>query len=232
MTVIALAILLSQGPAADRVIGLLSLPEVFGARMCAPFKPSEVALHTTPDDGTKFATVRVDQEWSFAPHGGCEGLRVSVHRGTLREELPTLEYDYEMPAAIVLEQRNGWFRVRLQKGSAWIKASLSDRFMSLNELFEEFIGVTAIDKAFTGRLLTTPDVRATAAGAVRVSPMQPVQVLEIRDSEGQTFVKVDVMSHSLCNAGANGPPEVVGTGWLPLHGPTGEPTVWYSSRGC
>jgi hypothetical protein len=200
--------------------------------MCAPFRPTDVALHTTPNDGTKFATVHVDQEWSFAPHGGCEGLRVSVHRGSAQEELPTLEYDYEMPAAIVLEQRNGWFRVRLSQGSAWIKASLADRFMPLHELFEEFIGVTAIDKAFTGRLLSAPGVLATGAGASRVSPLQPVQVLEIRDSEGQTFVKVDVMSHSLCAAGANGPPEIVATGWLPLHGPTGEPTIWYSSRGC
>lgn len=231
MTAIALAILLLQAPP-DRVIGLLSLPEVFGGRMCAPFKPSDVALHTTPNDETKVATVHVDQEWSFAPHGGCDGLKVSVHRGSLNEELPTLEYDYEMPAAIVLEQRNGWFRVRLQQGSAWIKASLSNRFMPLHELFEEFIGVTSIDKAFTGRLLSAPDLTATGAGAVRVSPLQPVQVLEMRDAGGQTFVKVEVMSHSLCAAGAHGPPDIVATGWLPLHGPRGEPTIWYSSRGC
>lgn len=232
MTAIVLVLLLSQGAAADRVIGLLSLPEVYGGRMCAPFEPSDVALHTTPNDGTKFATVHVDQTWSFAPHGGCEGLKVSVHRGSQQDELPTLEYDYEMPAAIVLEQRSGWFRVRLQQGSAWIKASLSDRFMSLHELFEEFVGTTSVDKAYTGRLLSKPGVLATGASAARVSPLQPVQVIEMRDTEGQTFVQVDVMSHSLCDAGVKGPPEIVATGWLPLYGPTGEPTLWYSTRGC
>jgi hypothetical protein len=237
MVAIALAIILFQGSSPDRVIGLLSLPEVFGGRMCAPFKPSDVSLHTTPDDGTKFATVHVDQEWSFAPHGGCEGLKVSVHRGEQREALPTLEYDYEMPAAIVVEQRNGWFRVRVQQGTAWIKASVSDRFMPLNELFEEFIGVTAIDKGFTGRLMPAPGGNASGgsagdSAAMRVLPAQPVQVLEMRESGGQTFVKVEVMSHSLCNAGANGPPEIVATGWLPLHSESGEPTIWYSSRGC
>lgn len=232
MTVIALAIVLSQAPSTDRVIGLLSLPEVFGGRMCAPFTPQDVALHSTPDDATRVATVHVDQGWSFAPHGGCEGLKVSVHRGNQREELPTLEYDYEMPAAIVVEQRSGWFRVKTQQGTSWLKASVSDRFMPLNELFEEFIGVTSIDKNYTARLLAAPGAAASGVDAMRVSPSQPVQVLEMREVGGRTFVKVDVMSHSPCNAGANGPPEVVATGWLPLHSDSGEPTIWYSSRGC
>jgi hypothetical protein len=231
VTAIALAILLLQG-SPDRVIGLLSLPEVFGGRMCAPFEPSDVALHTTPSDSSKFAVVHVDQNWSFAPHGGCEGLRVSVHRGEQRDELPTLEYDYEMPAAIVLEQRNGWFRVRVQQGTAWIKASPIDRFMPLSELFEEFIGVTAIDKNFTGRLAAAPGGTGGGGDAMRVSPLQPVQVIDMRESDGQTFVQVEVMSHSPCNAGSNGPPQIVATGWLPLHAETGEPTIWYNSRGC
>ena len=232
VTLIALMIALGQQPAPDRVVGLLTLPEVFGGRMCAPFTPADVALHSTPDDGTKVAVVHVDQTWSFAPHGGCEGLKVSVHRGSEREELPTLEYDYEMPAAIVVEQRAGWFRVRTQQGTAWIKASASDRFMALADLFEEFIGVTAIDSNYTGRLMPSPGAPASGASAMRVSPSQPVQVLEIRESGGKAFVKVDVMSHSLCNAGANGPPEIVATGWLPLHSESGEPTIWFSSRGC
>ena len=227
-----LAVMLAaQAAPADRVIGLLSLPQVFGREMCAPFEPKDVPLHSTPDDGTAFAFVRVDKNWSFAPHGGCEGLAVSVHRGNEREELPTREYDYEMPGAIVLEQRSGWFRVRLQQGSGWIKASIGDRFMPIAELFEEFVGVTRLTQSFTGQLLAEPGGRV-AATASKVGPLQTVQVLEFRDAGGRSFVKVDVMSHSLCDASNHGPPEVVATGWLPLHAANGDPTVWFSSRGC
>lgn len=231
MLVWFLAVSLLQAPS-DQVIGLLALPQVFGSRMCAPFDPLDVPLHTTPDDGARFAAIRVDRNWSFAPHGGCEGLAVSVHREAQREPLPTLEYDFEMPAAIVLEQRSGWFRVRMQQGSAWIKASISDRFMPLHELFEEFVGMTRIDERFSGPLLDSPGELAAAPKAPHVVPGQPVQVLEVRDVGGRSFVRLEVMSHSLCTAGANGPPEIVATGWVPLHASTGEPTIWYSSRGC
>jgi hypothetical protein len=224
---------LTAGSAAaqERVLGLLSLPEVFGARSCAPFEPGEVALHAAPNDGKALAFIRVDQNWSFAPHGGCEGLEVSIHRGEHHEDLPTLEYDYEMPGAIVLDQRDGWFKVRLKDKPAWVKASPVDRFMPLADLFEEFVGVTSISEHFTGRLLSEPGV-LNGPIMPRLSPAQSVRVIEIRDARGQQWVNVEVLSHSACKAGSEGPPEVVANGWLPLYAGNGDPTVWFSSRGC
>jgi hypothetical protein len=217
--------------AQERVLGLLSLPEVFGARSCAPFEPGEVALHAAPNDGKAMAFIRVDQNRSFAPHGGCEGLEVSIHRGEQHEELPTLEYDYEMPGAIVIDQRDGWFKIRLKDKAAWLKASAVDRFMPLADLYEEFVGVTAISHDFAARLVSEPG-SLTGPIMPRVSPAQAVRVLEIRDARGQRWVNVEVLSHSACDAANAGPPEVVATGWLPLYQANGEPTIWFSSRGC
>src|SRR5690349_19132935 len=106
------------------------------------FTAEDIPLHAAPNDGKTIAVIRMDRPWSFAPHGGCDGLQVRVHEGDTRHELPTLEYDYEMPAAIVLDHREGWYKVRLQDRSAWLKASPVDRFMPLKDLYEEFIGVT------------------------------------------------------------------------------------------
>ena len=227
--VVVVALLFSAVPASaqERVIGLLSLPQVFGPRQCAPFEPEQIPLHQSPNDGRPFAYIRVDQNWSFAPHGGCEGLEVSVHQGEQRLELPTSEYDYELPGAIVLEQRDGWFKVRLRDRSAWLKASITDRFMPLKDLYEEFVGVTAVSGSFAGRLTTAP---GAANGPILppVKPSQSVRVLEIRGE----WVQVEVLSNSACTAADDGPPEVVATGWLPLHDAKGEPTVWFSSRGC
>jgi hypothetical protein len=225
------ACLVVPAAAEDRVLGLLSLPEVFGARQCAPFEPGEIPIHGAPNDAKAIAVIRVDRTWSFSPHGGCEGLEVSVHRGAQQEDLPTLEYDYEMPAVIVLEHHDDWYRVRLDKGTAWVKASPVDQFMPLAELFEEFVGVTTINDGYTGRLLASP---AAVTGPImpRVTAGQPVRVVEIRESAGRSWVQIEVLSNSACTAGTNGPPEVSATGWLPLHDNNGVPTVWFSSRGC
>ena len=219
--------LASPAFAEERVRGLLSLPEVFGGSACAEFTPEDIVLHASANDGKPIATIRVDKNWSFAPHGGCEGLQVRVHSGDQRQELPTLEYDYEMPAAIVLDQHEGWFKIRLKDRAAWLKASVVDRFMPLSQLYEEFVGVTSISKSFTGRLLSAP---GSTAGPIlpRVAPNHPVRVADIRDA----WVQVEVLSNSACTAGKDGPPEVIATGWLPLHDTAGEPTVWFSSRGC
>ncbi len=195
LTLLAIA---SSAHAQDRVIGLLSLPEVFGGGVCAPFEPEPVALHSSPKGGTPTAFIRVDQNWSFAPHGGCEGLKVSVHEGAQRHELPTLEFDYEMPGAIVLEQRDRWFKVRLASGSGWIEASPADRFMPLSELFEEFVGVTAITKSFSGRLVAAPG-RPAEASSPLVRTLQPARVIEIRNVFGQSWVQVEVLNHSICS---------------------------------
>ena len=226
----ALAILLTgvlPASAAERIIGLVSIPEVFGGGPCAAFEPQDVVLHATPADGKPIAFIHVDQNWSFAPHGGCDGLKVRVHRGSAKEELPTREFDYEAPGAIALERRDGWIKIRLHEGAAWFKPSPVDRFMPLSDLYEEFVGVTAISKSFTARLVSTPGV---PGGPIlpRVSPAQPVRVAEVRDE----WVKVEVLNNSVCTAADNGPPEVIATGWLPLHDADGEPSIWFSSRGC
>lgn len=217
----------AEAAAQEKVVGLLALPQVFGPRQCAPFEPTEVALHGSPNDGHPFAFIRVDQNWSFAPHGGCEGLEVRVHAATAKHELPTREFDYEMPGAIVVDHRDGWFKIKLHDRSAWLKASLSDQFLPLAQLFDEFAGLTEIN-SFTGRLLSSPNAAARGPIMPAVKPQQPVIVREVRGE----WVYLDLMSSSPCTAGNEGPPEVVATGWLPLHKADGEPTVWFSSRGC
>ena len=218
--------------AQDRVIGLLRLPEIFGNAPCAPFEPRVVTLHAEPG-GSQIASIEVDQNWSFAPHGGCEGLQVSVHRGDARAELPTREYDYEAPAAIVLEQRGLWFRIRLNGGAAaWTEVPLADRFLSLESLYEEFIGVTFIADGGRGQLSKAPVGTVSDRGGPVVTPGQPVRVIETRRLVERLWLHVEVFSHSICSAAASGPPDVVAQGWIPAHLPSGEPAVWFASRGC
>lgn len=213
----------------DQVLGLLSLPEVFGNGPCHPFEPGAISLFEAPNAATPVAVIQVDQHWSFAPHGGCEGLKVSVHRNGARSALPTREYANETPAAVVLAARDGWLKIQLTNDTAWLRPSTRDRFMPMADLFSEYPSLTALTDAHSGPLREGPDGPIVAPKSVL--PGAPVRVLEFRQRDGQTWLHVAIMSHSVCEFSA-GPPEVVSLGWLPAHAPSGEPTVWFSSRGC
>jgi hypothetical protein len=213
-------------PAQDRVIGLLTLPEVFGSEVCSPFKPESVALHVEPN-GRRLGSIEVDQYWSFAPHGGCEGLEVRVHTGSARSELPTREHGYEEPAAIVLAQQGRWLKIRLADGAAWVNPTPRDQFKPLAALFDQ--AQTSITEHFSGRLRTTPG--GSMIGD-RFTQNQTVKVLEVREAGGAQWLNVEVLDYSPCTVPTGKEPQVIVRGWMPAHAESGEPTVWFSSRGC
>lgn len=212
--------------AQDRVIGLLTLPGVFGGEVCSKFTPQPVPIFAEPG-GARIGTIEVDQYWSFAPHGGCEGLEVRVHQGSARSELPTREHGYEEPAAIVLSQQGRWFKIRLADGAAWVNAGSRDEFKPLAALFDQ--ALTSITGHFTGRLRNSPG--GTLVGE-RFTDNQSVRVLEIRQAGDAQWIHVEVLDYSPCTVPVGKEPQVIGRGWLPAHADTGEPTVWFSSRGC
>lgn len=225
--VLALFVLARPVHAQDRVIGLLTLPEVFGREACAPFEPQPVPLYAGPASTREVASIRVDQYWSFAPHGGCEGLEVSVHRGNAKAELPTREYAYEAPAAIALDERDGWFKIRLSDGAAWVGPAKHHQFLPLSELFDQ--ALTAMTDQFTGRLRREPDGELVGE---RWEPHQDVRVIDIRRVGDRQWLHVEVMTHNICDANINVEPRAIARGWMPAHSDAGEPTVWFAARGC
>jgi hypothetical protein len=322
---------------ADRVVGLLTLPEVFGNGPCDRFKPSEIVLYGAPETGSVAGSIRVDTYWTFFDELNCGGLEVSVHRQGAVSALPTSEYEYEAPAAIVLEQRGRWFRLRLSDGSAWVQASDRDEYLPLQRLLED--GLTYLTESWDGMLAPAPgsddslrfrvpnDPRRRFIGLLelreaesarwidgferperaphpiarfqtsrldqavetlrriphellvfdtqpgwyqvalrrsdwRESPRvwiedgpiwryRPIaseaesdrlsdqawgqerfglRVLGFRDAPGGLWVQVEVLSHPICASPPD--PTVRARGWVPAHADSGEPTVWFSSRGC
>ena len=212
--------------AQDRVIGLLTLPEVFGNEACDHFVAQSISLHLEPN-GPSIGTIEVDQHWSFAPHGGCEGLEVRVHRGDARVELPTREHAYEAPAAIVLAQQGRWFKIRLADGAAWVNATPRDDFKPLSALFDQ--SLTATTEHFTGRLRSEP---GGAFIGKSFTGEHSVKVLEVRSVGDRQWLHVEVFDYSACTVPVGKEPRPIARGWLLAHAENGEPTVWFFSRGC
>ena len=227
-TVLALVTMTLPAHAQDRVIGLLTLPTVLGEGPCVRFEPKALPLYAGLDTTRLIATIEVDKNWIMHPNGGCDGLDVSVHHGTERSPLPTREKGYEEPAVIVLEQRNGWFRIRLSDRSAWVAPSPRHVFLPLEKLLLDY-ETAATTEDFSGKLRRSPG--GAEFGSV-YKHYQHVAVREIREFKGGQWLRVDVLSHSPCEGNINIEPFPIAKGWLPAHSESGEPTVWFFSRGC
>jgi hypothetical protein len=213
--------------AQERIIGLLALPEVFGRGACDRFTPRPLALRATPR-GPVVGTVVVVKPWTHHGDGGCEGLEVGVRvPGRTVRELPTMEYAYEEPGAIVLERSGTWFRVRLGDGSAWLEASAQDEFYGLERLFED--ALTYLTEAWNGQVAASPGSASRLATVPRLGPDQPVRVRGATGEKGGLWFLVDIMSHA---CGGDGEPTVVDQGWVPAYGEADAPTIWFHSRGC
>ena len=226
---LGIALLSQPALAQERVIGLLALPEVFGRGACDRFSPRPLELRATPQ-GPVVGTVLVVKPWTHHSNGGCEGLEVGVRapRAATVQQLPTMEYAYEEPGAVVLERRGKWFRVRLMVGSAWLEASAQDEFHSLEQLFED--SLTYLTEAWSGQVAASPGSAGRPAKLPRLAADQPVRVRRAsREKEGLWFL-VDIMSQSACEG--NGEPTVADQGWVPAYGKADAPTIWFYSRGC
>jgi hypothetical protein len=222
-----LAALATPALAQERVLGLLALPQVFGRGACDRFTPQPVPLRADPR-GAVIGAIVVATPWTFQGDGGCSGLEIAVRMNgtTTASSLPTREYGYEEPGAIVVDARDGWYKVRLATGSAWVPSSGAE-FYSLERLYRD--SLTYLSEHWEGRLFEMP---ANAGRAVRISRSDEPIVRVQRSSriKGSQWFLVEVMSHSLCTG--DGEPTVVDRGWVPAHGTSGEPSIWFYSRGC
>lgn len=230
VTVLAAMAFMSQPALAqERVIGLLALPEVFGQGPCDRFTPRPVVLRASPE-GAVVATVLVVKPWTWPSGGGCAGLEVGVRapRSATVQPLPTMEYAYEEPGAVVLERRGQWFRVRLERGSAWLEASAQDEFYGLERLFEDEL--TYLTPAWDGTVSASPGAARRSVRLAGFAAEQPVRVRRASREAGQLWFLIDIMSHTICDG--DGEPTVVEQGWVPAHGKANETTIWFYSRGC
>jgi hypothetical protein len=214
----------------NRVIGLISLPQVYGDHSCDTYAPVDVVVYAEPDSAYSLGAIHVSQPWTLHKGGGCDGLRVVVQLESADspEELPTFEYGYETPGAVVLGQQGDWFKIRLAGGEGWIRGFSENRFMAIEELLAD--NLTYIAEPDGKGMSSAPGSTDRDIGTDLLSIGRSVQVLASRSMNGELWLEVAVHSHSPCESSEE--PVTVAEGWLPAHNQGGVPIVWFYSRGC
>lgn len=217
----------------ERLVGLLMLPEVIG-QGCGAIDQKSVDLYRTPSTATppfgSITLVVTDRQ----PNESCGSAQVTVRRAErgADEELPTDEIEYEVPAAIVYQRSGSWFRVALQRGSAWVKRENPKDFRSYPEMM--MTGhLDYLKKGWDGTLWRTPGAgaatRVPAGWRAHLADNIPIDVLGVRRVRNQVWIHVRLNTES-CGQTLSGVRSA--TGWLPAFRPSGATSAWFYSRGC
>lgn len=217
----------------ERVLGLLDLSELFLGRCESAAPPKSVDLHEGPSTNSlrigwlEYATV-------VSPDGdGCSAARFTVHfdGGRPDEQLPTDESGYEVLSAVVYERAGAWFRIALQHGSAWMRRERADDFAPYPEILEETLPY--IREGWDGRLWRVP---AEGEAAAIPAPWRAilgrhvnVEVIGLRQVRSVRWVQVRIATE-VCGRTYEG--VTATTGWIPAYRASGEPSLWFYSRGC
>lgn len=155
--------------------------------------------------------------------------RTQARRVRLYDDLETREIAYEAPAAVVYAVLDGWYRLRLKSGEfAWLPAEYAGRFFPYEEL--PVRRLTYIRRPWHGFVWPQPGaglpIRASAPDGQREQAVAVLDTTVIADS---VWFRIELLDASPCDGGAA---KAGIAGWVPAYRETGEPLVWYYSRGC
>lgn len=211
-------------------IGLLALPELFGTEPCQRFHPQAVPIQGGPGAAPAIGELRTTSAWRYPEEGGCEGLRVEFVPSTgAPAELPAQEFAYEQPAAIVLEVRGDWYRVRLPEGDGWLHAAARDEFVPLQALLERETVVFTARGPITLRTAPGDDTPLAWNGAVTCAAPRVIGTDQVA---GRRWLDVELTRDDCCAEDSATVPAAPVRGWLPLRRDDGVPSVWIAARGC
>ena len=143
-------------------------------------------------------------------------------------DFQTRELSYEQPALLVYAVSKGWLQVALADGGrVWVSADV----VRMHPLEVALINrLNYLVSGWDGRVWTEPGAQLAATLASSEDNQTSVQVLGAKRHQGRSWMQIEVHSESPCSG--SGTPEVIARGWVPLHQPSGEPLVWFYSRGC
>jgi hypothetical protein len=213
----------------QRVIGLLELPSLVGDG-CGRTPLFPMNLYDKPSDTARSKAALTMAALSELEKD-CPKLVVRRTTGQPDERLPTEESGYEIPAAIVYERAGSWYRIALQRGSAWMVHPHGADFLSYPDLLHDQLAY--IKAGWDRRLWSSP-----GSGTPTLIPVQSqdpedeiaIDVIAIRRVRQQSWIQVRLTSH--CDGGTPDDQGKPITGWIPAHRADGRPSAWFYSRGC
>jgi hypothetical protein len=234
---LAISPLQAQPGRDGKTIGLLHVPEILPANICADVQLGVYPLFAAPE-GRRIGELRVVRGplQPSPDRGSClDGPDVQAVLGRASFAVPTQEHGYEEPSLVVTETARGWFRILTggQPEFAWMRPTRRSLYRPLAALFAD--SLTYLRDDWDGRLYSSPYgsfrlvSRPDAADGNREIS---VKVNEVSVVDGVYWARITFIPEPCSND--ENEMRAVGRGWVRVHQaePSWRPMLWFHSRGC
>src|SRR4029434_8125311 len=111
-------------------------------------------------------------------------------------------------------------------GSAWVRSSSRDSFHPLEQLLLD--GLTYLTEAWGGRLPPSAGTPGRLARVEARSSQPTVRVIRPQQLRGELWFDLEVITSPCEDPNV----KTLDRGWVPAHMMSGEPVIWFYSRGC
>lgn len=227
----------THGITEERVAGLLDLPEILDESDCKEIQPKSLAFYPSPSKDQPPAGLIEVRSSRSADVPDCYLLQVIVRRSGdnfSNEALPLEETGYERPAAVVYERRGTWFRIALERGSAWIEPDGAGDFLSYPDGLSSDTHLTYLREGWDGLIWSAPGISPPAPAPRGFQSHRgrslPIHVLSTRTIGAEVWVHIRFETEEVCGQTLDGLTPL--EGWVPAYRSRGETSVWFHSRGC
>lgn len=145
-----------------------------------------------------------------------------------------LEYNYEMAGALVYErQGKNWYKIKRHDEFFWVQGSDQYEYLPYPDILYRRLaflitrtGIPLIrdepDMTQAGQAVTHPVIRKNYSEV-------PVEILETKEIEGTSWVKVNILENHICLGDTK---TILHTGWIPAYDNKNNRNFWYYPRGC
>jgi hypothetical protein len=228
LTAISFLFSLCAGAQEERVVGLVSLPEVFGNEPCQIFTPKPISVYKEANERYLIGFINTTQNWTFPKEGGCLGLKVEFCPNLKSQKkaiLPTLGYAYEREGAVVLEKKGKWVRIKTHLGSGWFLLSDRNKYFPIDSLLAQSTSYLTDD--------WDENIYDSPLGNSKKSELKhgsSVKILKSMNVNGAIWFQIKFPVADNC--GSTDTTIRPGIGWIPAHSKENRLTMWFNSGGC
>ncbi len=204
-------------------IGILSSKAFFLHESCSADSPPIDVFAAASTDR------RIAQLQRSAHRNSCAPVVHAIANGSVaacpRAYLPVGEYEYDAAGRgfIALQEKPGWVKIELDKGSGWIRRERGSKIYRYEDLVSQMSGLT---REWDGFLFRKPGQRKLR-GPQKTD--RSVVVLDAVRVSGKLWFQVQLLEHRPCSVHET---KVLATGWVPGYDAKGNPLIDYTTRGC